>query len=351
MILETPREKGYRMPAEWEKHEATWLAWPHSRLHNYWSDRLGGVEDIYIKMIGFLKDSELVKLLVFDFEMEKYVKGKLMREKVGLEHVTFYHIETSDVWMRDYGPIFLVNEAKQRKKAMTHWIFNGWGGKYLDLLGDTSVPARIHQMHGKIPYYHGGLVLEGGAIEVNGKGILITTKSCLLNSNRNPRYACSEIENRLKEYLGVEKIIWLSKGLVNDDTDGHVDNLVRFVNEQTVVCSSEDVEIDGNYRRLRSNLKVMKEELNEKGVAFERVNLPLPYFRDEKKRLAASYANFYIANTKVIVPTFGDRQSDERAVSILRDLFSPQREVVSINCVDLIYSGGTIHCITQQEPL
>lgn len=346
--MRTPKGSGYRMPAEWEEHQATWLVWPHNRRMDYWGSRLVGVEDIFVQIIAGLQDSEEIKLIVVDSEMEKYVKGKLHSQRVGSDQVSFYEIPTLDVWIRDYGPLFVRKNSKNKSMALTHWIFNGWG-KYHDLIADTSVPAKIHELSfSDFSYYHAGLVLEGGSVEVNGKGLLLTTEQCLLNHNRNPYHSREDIETKLRDYLGVEKIIWLKKGLVGDDTDGHIDNLARFVSPQLVVCLQEENRQDRNYRRLQENRRILCSLQPERSID-ELISLPTPgRVEIDGKRAPASYANFYIANTAVLVPVFGVER-DKTAVGILSDIF-PQRKIVPINCLDLIPSGGTIHCVTQQEP-
>lgn len=334
----TPKKLGYRMPAEWEEHEATWLSWPNKRLP-YWGKRLSDVEDIYVKIVKGLHGSEKVHMQVFDVEMEKHIRKTLNKAKAPLEHIVFFECKNLDVWTRDHGPIFVKND---KKVAITHWAFNGWG-EYNDLAQDTMVPARIHQLTG-MPYFNAGLVLEGGSIEANGKGTLITTKQCLFNKNRNP-YSQDIVEQTLKDYLGVKDIIWLNKGLHNDDTAGHVDNLVRFVSEKIVVYAREHDKKDRNYNALLENERI----LCQSGLS-DAIALPMPgSVVVDGQRRAASYANFYIANKAVLVPIFGQKKLDDRALITLRISF-PQREVIPIDCRALVASGGTIHCVTQQQP-
>lgn len=339
ITTKTPRALGYHMPAEWEPHEGTWISWPNPRLP-YWGKRLAGVEAIFVQMVAALHGSEQVYLQVYGAAMEKQVRHKLSKSKVPLEHIIFIETKNLDVWTRDHGPIFVINDKGE--VAITHWMFNGWG-TYNDLAQDTSVPARIHEITG-MPYFNAGLVLEGGSIEVNGQGTLITTKQCLLNANRNP-YSKDLIAAALKDYLGIQNITWLDKGLFNDDTAGHIDNLVRFIAPERVLAVSEEDKRDENYKILRQNLQT----LHRKDKKLEIVALPTPgrVIVDGERR-AASYANLYIGNTVVLCPVFGT-DKDNTALGIIREQF-PTRRVVPINCRDLIVSGGSIHCVTQQQP-
>jgi len=334
----TPKELGNYMPAEWEEHEATWLAWPNPRL-KYWGERLAGVEKIYAQMVEALHRSEKVHMQVYDAEMERDVKQKLQRAKVPLDHIVFFETKNMDVWTRDHGPIFVKNGSGDI--AITHWMFNGWG-RYNDLAADTSVPARIHELTG-LPYFNAGIVLEGGSIEVNGDGTIITTEQCLYHKNRNPFLSQEEITQRLEDFLGVDEILLLKKGLYKDDTAGHVDNIMRFVGPKRVVCVEERDRKDKNYRHLKRNKEAMVNE------GFDVVSLPTPgVVKVDGERRAASYANFYIGNKVVLAPIFW-REQDAEAVGILHDEF-PERRIVPINCLDLVASGGTIHCVTQQQP-
>lgn len=343
MRAKTPRELGYHMPAEWEEHEATWLAWPHMKYAKYWGDNLEPVQDISLQIIKALSRRENVNLMVVDDEMEEDVREKARKSKVPFGHVVFYEIPTIDVWTRDHGPIFVVNRKKPAV-AITHWLYNGWGNKYPDIMLDTAVPARIHEVT-RIPYFSAGMVLEGGSIEVNGQGLLLTTKQCLLNENRNPYLKKPDIEKRLKDYLGVRKIFWLNQGLINDDTDGHIDNLARFTSEDSIAVPYEHDTKDDNYSALDENYETLK-----RTNKFFIYTLPTPgYIVDNGKRLAASYANFYIANSVVLLPVFGNKRNDKQARDTLENLF-PDRKIIPINCLPLIKSGGTIHCITQQQP-
>ena len=341
----TPLGPGYYMPAEWEKHDATWLAWPHDP--ETFPDRVGKVEDVYIEIIKAIHESEDVNLFAKDEHMKEKVENILGKNDVDLEKIHFIIFDYADVWIRDYGPIFVTDRDK-RSLAMTHWIFNAWGEKYEGLKRDTRIPSFINERM-QLIYFNTGIVLEGGSIDVNGKGTLLTTEQCLLNKNRNPHLNKNDIENHLKDYLGVNHIIWLKKGIEGDDTDGHVDDIARFVNPDTIICAYEENNNDGNYPILNENYEVLLESRDQNGDHFNIVKLPMPGFvGDENERLPASYANFYIGNKAVLVPVFG-HQNDSRALDIIQNFFK-DRKVIGINCADLVYGLGAIHCISQQQP-
>ncbi len=339
----TPLELGYRMPAEWEKHDAIWLSWPHDPVT--FPDRVKKVEGIYAQIISAIHESERVNLFVKDREMKERVELLLSEKGADPEKITFHVHKYADVWFRDYGPIFLTNK---KNLAMAHWIFNAWGGKYEELAKDTKIPEIINQKM-ELPYFKPGIVLEGGSIDVNGKGTLLTTEQCLLNKNRNPALGKKEIETYLKSYLGVSHIIWLKEGIVGDDTDGHIDDIARFVGPATVLCAYEDDETDENHGILKENYELLLKSKDQDGNKLKIIKLPMPGFvGDGKGRLPASYANFYIGNKTVLVPVFGHK-NDNKALDIIQSAF-PNRKIVGINCSDLVYGLGTIHCISQQQP-
>lgn len=320
------------MPAEWEPHEGTWLAWPKDPIT--WPDRVPQVEKVYLQMIAALSQGEKVFLLVDD---------EATAQKINLPNVFIYQIPTVDSWIRDYGPNFLVRKTGTEKElAFNHWIFNAWGEKYAELMLDTQVPEQIRPLL-NVSVFEPKIVLEGGSIDVNGTGLCLTTKQCLLNANRNPQLKQAEIEKYLINYLNLEKIIWLEEGLEGDDTDGHIDDIARFVSHDTVVCVIEENPKDKNTAALQTNLKILQRQ-NLKVIP-----LPMPgTFEREGRRLPASYANFYIGNTVVLVPTF-QHSNDAKVVAILQKLF-PDRKIVGVDCSDLIWGMGAIHCVTQQQP-
>ncbi len=323
------------MPAEWEKHDATWLAWPKDP-DTFPKGIIGDVEAIYIKMIEALAKGEKVNVLVDDEGTKKRISSLLDAKR----NIFFYYMKTADVWIRDYGPIFVKNKSDA---AAIKWIFNAWGNKYDDLKKDNEVGMGIAKSTG-LGIFQPNIVLEGGSIDTNGMGTCITTEQCLLNENRNPQLNRKEIENYLKEYLGFTNVIWLKEGIVGDDTDGHVDDIARFVNKNTIVCMVEENAKDKNYQVLKSNLELLK-----KSKELNIVPIPMPRRIDaDDRRLPASYANFYIGNSAVLVPTFNDK-NDKEAISTIGKFF-PHREVIGIDCESLVYGFGGIHCVAQQQP-
>jgi agmatine deiminase len=346
----TPAELGYHMPAEWRGHQATWLTWPTDPLT--WPDRVPLVEDIFLQMMAALSPHESVNLLVDNAEAEQAVRSRC--NFPGAENIRFHQIPTIDSWIRDYGPNFLVNINGEL--AYNDWIFNAWGNKYEELKHDDSIPARLESLL-RVPRFEPGIVMEGGSIEVNGAGVVMTTEQCLLNPNRNPDLNQAEIEQYLRNFLGVQKVLWLGEGIVGDDTDGHIDDIARFVSATTIVCAVEEDPADANYKLLRDNLDRLQLATDAIGRAFDVVTLPMPGVVGASNdssprqldRLPASYANFYVANNVVLVPIFG-KANDTRALEILRGLFA-DRQVVGINCEPLVWGMGTIHCVTQQQPL
>jgi agmatine deiminase len=345
----TPAELGYFMPAEWNRHDATWLAWPKDPLT--WPNRVPQVQDIFLQMMAALAPNETVNLLVDEAAQEEAVRTRC--NFPGAKNVRFYQIQTVDSWIRDYGPNFL--KSAKGKLAYNDWIFNAWGNKYEELKKDDAVPARLESELG-IPRFEPGIVMEGGSIEVNGAGVVMTTEQCLLNPNRNPQLSREEIEHYLKVYLGVTKVLWLGEGIVGDDTDGHIDDIARFISPTMVVCAVEEDPADANYKLLQDNLKRLGMMTDPNDRPFEIFTLPMPGVvagtseGDDRdfERLPASYANFYIANSVVLAPIFG-HTNDTRARETLQKLF-PDRRVVGINCEPLVWGMGTIHCVTQQQP-
>jgi agmatine deiminase len=339
------------MPAEWEPHEATWLSWPHKE--ESWPGAFEPVPEAFAQIAAVLAESELVRINVSDEEMAERVSRLLRRGGVNPEAIRFHFNPTNDAWVRDHGPIYVVRDSSasedgQSRRAIIDWEYNAWGNKYPPYDLDNVVPSRIAADSGETRFVP-GIVMEGGSIDVNGRGTLLTTEACLLNLNRNPQLSKSDIERYLRDYLGVGHILWLGDGIVGDDTDGHIDDLTRFVAPDTVVTLIEEDRTDENYGPLQENLKRLQSMRDQDGQPLKIVTLPMPgplYFNDQ--RLPASYANFYIANRRVLVPVY-NHKNDQVALETLQRLF-PERLVLGIDCTPLVWGLGAIHCVTQQQP-
>jgi agmatine deiminase len=342
----TPKSLGYRFPAEFEQHEATWLSWPHKEAS--WPGKLDAVYPYYAQFVKALAESEKVRINVADKAMKNFALGHLVTAGVNLAQVEFFFHPTNDAWCRDHGPAFLVNPEAEQKKVIVDWGYNAWGGKYPPFDLDDVIPTLIGKKF-NIPVFHPGIVMEGGSVEFNGAGTLLTSTACLLNPNRNPHLNQEQIEEYLRNYYGVDQILWVDEGVVGDDTDGHIDDTVRFVNENTVLTVVEENPADENYEPLQHNLKQLKAMRLPNGQALNIIELPMPdavVYDDQ--RLPASYANFYIANTSVIVPTFRCAK-DEKALQIIQSCF-PTRKVIGIDSTEIIWGLGSFHCLSQQEP-
>jgi len=335
------------MPAEWEPHAGTWLAWPHKEAS--WPGKLSLIPPIWVEIVRALAPGETVHILVNDAAPEPQVRELLQEAQVPPGRIHFHQIPTNDAWLRDSGPIFVTRQRHRRREfAIVNWTFNTWGGKYPPWDDDDRVPERIAALL-KLPVFTPGLVLEGGSIDVNGRGTLLTTEACLLHPNRNPQLQRHDIERYLRDYLGVRHILWLRDGIVGDDTDGHIDDLARFVAQSTVVTVVEDDPADENYERLQANYRLLQEMTDQDGRPLQIVTLPMPgpvVYADT--RLPASYANFYIGNRVVLVPTFDD-PADAAALTTIQELF-PTRRIIGIHSTDLIWGLGAFHCVTQQQP-
>lgn len=334
------------MPAEWAAHRATWLSWPHNL--ETWPTHLEKVRDIWVQMVAALSPHEQVYLLVNDAAVKTEVAARLNSAKTAMANVTLLEIPTVDVWMRDYGPTFVTRNAADQPLAFNDWIFNGWGGKYKAYEEDERVARAIAELL-HVPVFEHKLILEGGSIEVNGVGTCLTTEQCLLNRNRNPHLTRAQIEQFLKDSLGVRQILWLGEGIVGDDTDGHIDDIARFVDPTTVACIIEADPRDDNYRFLQENYERLQSARDQDGNKLAIVCLPCPApVVFDGARLPASYANFYIANEIVLVPVFDDG-NDRKALGLLQELF-PQRKIIGLRCNEVVAGLGAIHCVTQQQP-
>jgi len=339
----TPAQLGYRMPAEWEPHVATWLSWPRREGISF-PDSFDRVLPTLRAMVEALIESENVCINVCNGAHE--AEARQVLRGLSMERITFHRIPTNEPWCRDHGPIFLTRK-KEPRLAIVDWDYNAWGNKYPPFNLDEVVPTRVAEIFG-VPVFYPRMILEGGAIEVNGAGALLTTESCLLNRNRNPDFSRQAIERRLRDYLGVREILWLGDGIAGDDTDGHIDDLARFVSEGKVVTVIEEDGDDENFEPLQKNLTRLR-EMKIDNSKIDILTLPMPRkIVREDLRLPASYANFYVANRCVLVPTFAD-PADEAALSILQRCF-PTRRVIGIDCRELIWGLGTFHCLTQQQP-
>jgi agmatine deiminase len=343
MRAQTPAALGYRMPAEWEPHAATWLSWPRREGISF-PDSFDRVLPALRAMVEALIKSEQVYINVCNGAHE--AEARELLRGLPMERILFYRIPTNEPWCRDHGAMFLTRDSDP-KLAVVDWDYNAWGNKYPPFDLDEVVPTRVAEIL-RLPVFYPHMILEGGAIDVNGAGALLTTEACLLNPNRNPNLNRDGIEHRLREFLGVREILWLGSGIAGDDTDGHIDDLARFVSERTAVAVIEEDPDDENYRPLQENLARLR-EMKIGGRSIDIATLPMPKkIVREGLRLPASYANFYIANTCVLMPTFAD-SNDKTALSVLRTLF-PDRRVIGIDCRELIWGLGTFHCLTQQQP-
>lgn len=346
MTHPTPQQLGYFFPAEFHPHIATWLSWPHKEAS--WPGKIHSIFPHYSRFVKYLADSELVRINVANSAMQQFAAGHLQTAGVNMANVEFFHHPTNDAWCRDHGPAFLINPDAAQKKAVVDWNYNAWGGKYPPFDQDDVIPTLIAQ-HYNLPLFNPGIIMEGGSVEFNGKGTILTSTCCLLNENRNPHLSREQVEQYLHAYYGAQQVLWVDEGIVGDDTDGHIDDTIRFVNEDTVLTVVETDKNDENYGLLQQNLRQLQQMRLLNGKQLNIVTLPMPnpvVFEDQ--RLPASYANFYISNKYVIVPTFQCAKDDE-ALGIIAGCFK-DREVVGIDSTDIIWGLGSFHCLSQQEP-
>jgi agmatine deiminase len=354
---QTPAELGYRMPAEWEPHEATWLAWPHNR--DDWPGKFAPIPWVYVEIVRYLSRVERVNILVESRAARERVSDRLDKGGVDLDRIGFFKVATDRVWARDFGPTFVVNDREAEDSVgLIDWRFNGWA-KYENHRRDNRVTRRLARRlelprwepRAEIEGRSHRVVMEGGAIDVNGRGTLLTTEECLLGAvqARNPGLDRTVVERVFADSLAVRHVVWLGRGIVGDDTHGHVDDLARFVGHRTVVAVVEFRKSDPNHELLQENWTRLQNARDQDGEPLDVVALPMPEpVIFEGERLPASYANFYIANDLVLVPTFND-PADREALNTLASLF-PDRSVVGIHAVDLVLGLGTLHCLSQQQP-
>jgi agmatine deiminase len=343
----SPAAQGYRMPAEWEPHAGTWLSWPHK--HASWPGKLERIPPLWVDMVRALVAGEAVHVLVNAAAPAAQVRAWLEQGGVRLDRVHLHEVPTDDAWMRDHGPTFVTRTTGRRAElAIVDWKYNAWGGKYPPWDNDDRVPQAVAAIL-DLPAFQPGIVLEGGSIEVDGAGTVLTTEACLLNPNRNPHLDRAAIEQYLCDFLAVRRVLWLGEGIVGDDTDGHIDDLTRFVAPATVATALEDDPVDENYRRLLDNHARLQAMRDAHDRPLRIVALPMPEpVAYEGTRLPASYLNFYIGNAAVLAPVFGGAR-DRVALEKLAELF-PGRRIVPIPAVDLVWGLGACHCVTQQQP-
>lgn len=342
----TPREEGYFFPAEFAPHASTWLSWPHKE--ESWPGKIQTIYPVYAQFVKLLSEGELVNINVNDEAMKQQASGWLDKAGTDFNKICFHFNPTNDAWCRDHGPAFLINPKAAEKKIIIDWKYNAWGGKYPPYDLDDVIPTRIGKsMNLRVVYP--GIVMEGGSVDFNGERTVMTTASCLLNPNRNPHLSKEQIEHYLQDFYGMDQVLWLGDGIEGDDTDGHIDDLTRFVNADTVVTVVEPNPNDRNHQPLQENLKQLKRLRLPNGRALNVVELPMPGRIDyEGMRLPASYGNFYISNKYIVVPVFKD-PNDAVALKILESCF-PDRQVVGLDSRDIVWGLGAFHCLSQQEP-
>ena len=346
MTNNTPKSLGYFFPAEFAPHDAIWLSWPHKEAS--WPGKIASIYPSYIEFIKVVALTEKVCINVVNEKMRNAAKKMLQLANANLDQIQFYFHPTNDAWCRDHGPAFLIRNNPIDPKAIIDWNINAWGGKYPPYDLDDVIPTSIANALG-LPVFNPGIIMEGGSVDFNGAGTVMTSKSCLLNPNRNPHLDQNEIEKYLSDYYGIDQVLWVSDGIVGDDTDGHIDDTVRFVNEDTVITVIESNVLSPNFDLLQQNLKELKQMRLINGKQLNIVELPMPSpVIYEEQMLPASYANFYISNGHVVVPTFQCKQ-DDQAMQIIQTCF-PTRQVVGIDSTDIIWGLGSFHCLSQQEP-
>ena len=342
----TPKDLGYYFPAEFAPHVATWLSWPHKEAS--WPGKIHTIYPYYCQFIKELTKGEKVCINVNDKAMKSFAIDCLQKENVDLSKIEFFFHPTNDAWCRDHGPAFLINPNAEQKKVIVDWNYNAWGNKYPPYDLDDVVPTLVAKQL-NIPAYYPGIIMEGGSVEFNGKGAILTSTACLLNPNRNPHLNQQQIEEYLINYYGAEQILWVNEGIIGDDTDGHIDDTVRFVNEDTVLTVIEENKNDENHELLQHNLRQLKQMQLLNGKQLNIIELPMPNeLIYEDQRLPCSYANFYIANKSVIVPTYRC-DKDDKSLQIIQQCFL-DREVIGIDSTEIIWGLGSFHCLSQQEP-
>jgi agmatine deiminase len=348
VLTKTPVALGYSFPAEWEAHSATWFSWPRPEGISF-PDKYHTVPENLAAVFRVITPRERVCINVPNGNYERIVTQQLKEHGCPLTNIRFYHIKTNESWCRDHGPAFVVKKSAGSKKlAIVDWGFNAWGGKYPPYDDDDAVPTRIAEEL-SLPVFYPGIIMEGGAVDFNGAGTILTTTDCLLNKNRNPKLSEAQIERRLKDYYGQTKVCWLTGGIAGDDTDGHVDDLARFISPRKVVIGMEQDPKDENYKILKDVRKQLDFCRDQDGKPLEIVEIPMPGVVEyDGQRLPATYVNFYFVNGALLVPTYRTR-NDRKAIEILQ-AHLPRHKVIGIDCVELIWGLGAIHCLSQQQP-
>lgn len=341
----TPSSLGFRMPAEWEPQTAIWLSWPHK--YESWPGQFRPIPYVYAEIVKQISRFQEVRI---NAAARLHARAKRLCAAAGADmaRVTFYDHPTNDAWCRDHGPIFVKN-PRTGEVALTDWAYNAWGGKYPPYDLDNEIPPSIAKKL-RLRRFVNDMILEGGSIDVNGQGLLLTSEQCLLNKNRNPHLTKDQIERNLKDYLGVKQILWVGDGIIGDDTDGHIDDITRFYKPDGFITCVEPNKRDPNHKILEENLERLRSFRTPKGKKFDLVTLPMPKpFKFQGQQVPASYANFLIINGAVLVPQFRQPKRDAEARAIIGNCF-PGREVIGIDCYHLIWGLGTLHCISQQQP-
>jgi agmatine deiminase len=349
IIKGTPAQNGFSFPPEWHPHCGTWISWPRPEGISFPGKYNEAIEDI-AGLIRVLAAREEVHLNVPNDNYKRIVTDFLKQRGVSMRRVFFHFIPTNEAWARDHGPAFVLRERRgTTEAAIVDWGFNAWGGKYPPWDADDAVPTRIGEEL-KLPVFCPGIVMEGGAVDFNGAGTVMTTTSCLLNKNRNPGLSKAQIERYLCDYYGQKHVIWLGDGIEGDDTDGHIDDLARFIDERTIAIATETNQRDPNYAILQKARRALVKVRDQDGRPFEIVELPMPKpISYDGQRVPATYVNFYFANKALLVPAFGQRDRDRQAQALLQKHL-PGREVIGVDCRKLIWGLGAIHCFTQQQP-
>jgi len=347
-VVKTPQQQGFYFPAEWHPQRAIWLSFPQSSDSWDYGERLERIYPSYMSFIKAIAESEKVCINAKDEAQQSLIISLLEKYDIDKNQIELPIHATNDSWCRDHGPAFLINPIT-KERMIVEWGYNAWGGKYPPYDDDDQIPVKIAN-YLNLPYVVPGIIMEGGSVEFNGKGTVITSKSCLLNPNRNPHLNQGQIEQYLHEYYGVEQVLWVTDGIVGDDTDGHIDDTTRFVSEDTVLTVIEHDKTDDNYHPLKQNLEDLKKMrlLNGKQLTIKELPMPDAVY-DSGIRLPASYANFLITNGSVIVPTY-QCDKDEVALAIIQDCFE-DRKIIGIDATEIIWGLGSFHCLSQQEPI